>query len=72
MAVYSKAGPISYKAQSQDEEALVHAAARLKMIFLNRNGPVLGMNNFSMSIITSLEGKSHDRLIAFPLSYTAK
>ncbi|XP_031114758.1 phospholipid-transporting ATPase 2 isoform X3 [Ipomoea triloba] len=48
--VQSKAGPISYKAQSQDEEALVHAAARLKMIFLNRNGPVLEIK-FNGSII---------------------
>ncbi|CAH9115128.1 unnamed protein product [Cuscuta europaea] len=48
--VQSKAGPISYKAQSQDEEALVHAAADLNMILLNRNGTVLEIN-FNASMI---------------------
>ncbi|KAM7277265.1 hypothetical protein ACFE04_019131 [Oxalis oulophora] len=36
--VQSKTGPIVYKAQSQDEEALVNAAARLHMVFSNKNG----------------------------------
>ncbi|KAL3818984.1 hypothetical protein ACJIZ3_004889 [Penstemon smallii] len=36
--VQSKNGSISYKAQSQDEEALVRAAARLHMVFVNKNG----------------------------------
>ena len=31
-----------YKAQSQDEDALVHAAARLHMVFFNKNGNILG------------------------------
>ncbi|XP_027342275.1 phospholipid-transporting ATPase 2 isoform X1 [Abrus precatorius] len=37
----SKTGDILYKAQSQDEDALVHAAARLHMIFFNKNGNIL-------------------------------
>ncbi|KAF8007990.1 hypothetical protein BT93_K1858 [Corymbia citriodora subsp. variegata] len=39
--VQSKTGAISYKAQSQDEDALVHAAARLHMVFTNRNANIL-------------------------------
>lgn len=31
-----------YKAQSQDEEALVQAAARLHMVFVNKSGNILG------------------------------
>ena len=38
----SKSGAISYKAQSQDEEALVRAAARLHMIFFNKSANILG------------------------------
>lgn len=38
----SKTGAILYKAQSQDEEALVHAAAQLHMDFVNRNENILG------------------------------
>lgn len=45
MTLYSKSGAISYKAQSQDEEALVRAAARLHMIFENKNGNILGKLN---------------------------
>jgi phospholipid-translocating ATPase len=41
--VQSKTGAILYKAQSQDEEALVNAAARLHMIFSNKNGNDLGL-----------------------------
>lgn len=37
----SKSGAIVYKAQSQDEEALVHAAARLHMVLFNKNGNIL-------------------------------
>ncbi|KAM7276403.1 hypothetical protein ACFE04_018269 [Oxalis oulophora] len=36
--VQSKTGPIVYKAQSQDEEALVYAAAWLHLVFSNKNG----------------------------------
>ncbi|XP_042061912.1 phospholipid-transporting ATPase 2-like isoform X2 [Salvia splendens] len=39
--VRSKSGTISYKALSQDEEALVCAASRLRMIFENKNGNIL-------------------------------
>ncbi|XP_077216644.1 phospholipid-transporting ATPase 2-like isoform X1 [Tasmannia lanceolata] len=40
----SKSGVISYKAQSQDEDALVHAAARLHMVLVNKNGNILEIN----------------------------
>ncbi|XP_042049383.1 phospholipid-transporting ATPase 2-like isoform X4 [Salvia splendens] len=40
--VRSKSGTISYKALSQDEEALVCAAARLRMVLENKNGNILG------------------------------
>ncbi|EYU20392.1 hypothetical protein ABFS82_01G016500 [Erythranthe guttata] len=42
--VRSKSGAISYKAQSQDEEALVRAAARLHMVLANKNGNILEIN----------------------------
>ncbi|KAG6422236.1 hypothetical protein SASPL_118801 [Salvia splendens] len=42
--VRSKSGTISYKALSQDEEALVCAASRLRMIFANKNGNILDIN----------------------------
>lgn len=45
--VSSKSGAILYKAQSQDEDALVHAAAKLHMVFLNRNANILGMYHLS-------------------------
>lgn len=41
---YSPSGTVSYKAQSQDEEALVRAAASLHMVFVNKNSNILGMN----------------------------
>ncbi|KAF1886408.1 hypothetical protein Lal_00045640 [Lupinus albus] len=37
----SKTGDILYKAQSQDEDALVQAAAWMHMVFLNKNGNIL-------------------------------
>ncbi|XP_078431186.1 aminophospholipid ATPase 2 [Wolffia australiana] len=37
----SSIGEITYKAQSQDEDALVTAAAHLNVIFLNRTGNIL-------------------------------
>lgn len=40
--VCSKSGSILYKAQSQDEDALVHAAALLHMVFVNKNSNTLG------------------------------
>ncbi|KAG9130462.1 hypothetical protein Leryth_004421 [Lithospermum erythrorhizon] len=42
--VQSNSGTISYKAQSQDEEALVRAAALLHMTFVNKSGNVLEIN----------------------------
>ncbi|KAI6673019.1 hypothetical protein NL676_000925 [Syzygium grande] len=39
--VQSKTGAISYKAQSQDEDALVHAAAKLHMVLFNRNANII-------------------------------
>lgn len=42
--IQSKTGAVSYKAQSQDEEALVRAAASLHMVFVNQNGNVLEIN----------------------------
>ncbi|KAF5950191.1 hypothetical protein HYC85_012184 [Camellia sinensis] len=40
----SKSGSISYKAQSQDEEALVRAAAYLHMVFVNKSANTLEIN----------------------------
>ncbi|CAK9138407.1 unnamed protein product [Ilex paraguariensis] len=48
--IQSKSGEILYKAQSQDEEALVRAAAHLHMIFVNKNANSLEIN-FNASII---------------------
>ncbi|OIT36174.1 PREDICTED: phospholipid-transporting ATPase 2 [Nicotiana attenuata] len=48
--VQSKAGAISYKAQSQDEEALVRAAAGLNMVFLEKKGNILDIN-FNASLV---------------------
>ncbi|KAJ9686267.1 hypothetical protein PVL29_015260 [Vitis rotundifolia] len=48
--VKSKTGAISYKAQSQDEDALVQAAACLHMVFVNKNANTLEIN-FNASII---------------------
>ncbi|KAM7493378.1 hypothetical protein LguiB_027987 [Lonicera macranthoides] len=48
--IQSKSGAISYKAQSQDEEALVRAAARLHMIFFNKSANILEIN-FNSSVI---------------------
>lgn len=45
----SKSGVISYKALSQDEDALVQAAAHLHMVLINRNGNTLEIN-FNASI----------------------
>ncbi|KAL1551338.1 Alanine aminotransferase 2 [Salvia divinorum] len=42
--VRSKSGTISYKALSQDEEALVCAAARLHMVLENKIGNILDIN----------------------------
>ncbi|GFY99032.1 aminophospholipid ATPase 2 [Actinidia rufa] len=42
--IRSKSGSISYKAQSQDEEALVRAAACLHMVFVNKSADVLEIN----------------------------
>ncbi|KAB1209891.1 Phospholipid-transporting ATPase 2 [Morella rubra] len=39
--VQSKSGDILYKSQSQDEDALVRAAAELQMVFASKNGNVL-------------------------------
>ena len=48
---YSSSGIVSYKAQSQDEEALVRAAASMHMAFVNKNSNILGMNlSFSLYI----------------------
>ncbi|XP_064963008.1 phospholipid-transporting ATPase 2-like isoform X1 [Musa acuminata AAA Group] len=42
--IRSKSGTISYKAQSQDEDALVNAAARLHMVLISKNGSSLEIN----------------------------
>ncbi|RXH90418.1 hypothetical protein DVH24_035182 [Malus domestica] len=39
--IQSRSGSILYKAQSQDEDALVHAAAQLHMVFVNKNSNIL-------------------------------
>ncbi|KAH7576968.1 hypothetical protein JRO89_XS01G0184100 [Xanthoceras sorbifolium] len=48
--VQSKTGSILYKAQSQDEDALVHAAAKLHMVFVKKNANILEIR-FNGSII---------------------
>ncbi|OVA00359.1 Cation-transporting P-type ATPase [Macleaya cordata] len=48
--VRSKSGTISYKAQSQDEDALVNAAAHLHMVLVNKNANILEVN-FNGSIL---------------------
>lgn len=50
----SKAGDIVYKAQSQDEDALVIAAAKLHMVFVNKNANILG-NSHLISVLLSME-----------------
>eukprot|EP00268_Persea_americana_P027236 TRINITY_DN2667_c0_g1_i2.p1 TRINITY_DN2667_c0_g1~~TRINITY_DN2667_c0_g1_i2.p1 ORF type:complete len:1108 (+),score=144.64 TRINITY_DN2667_c0_g1_i2:417-3740(+) len=40
----SKSGAISYKAQSQDEDALVQAAAHLHMVLISKNGNTIEIN----------------------------
>ncbi|THG19346.1 hypothetical protein TEA_028599 [Camellia sinensis var. sinensis] len=46
----SKSESISYKAQSQDEEALVRAASCLNMVFFNKNANILEIN-FNRAIL---------------------
>ncbi|XP_073261902.1 phospholipid-transporting ATPase 2 isoform X3 [Populus alba] len=48
--VQSKTGAILYKAQSQDEDALVHAAAKLNMVLVCKNGNILELR-FNTSAI---------------------
>ncbi|XP_026411858.1 phospholipid-transporting ATPase 2-like [Papaver somniferum] len=48
--IKSKSGKITYKAQSQDEDALVNAAAHLHMVFVNKNSNILEIN-FNGSIL---------------------
>ncbi|GJX01337.1 phospholipid-transporting ATPase 2 isoform X1 [Tanacetum coccineum] len=42
--IKSSSGIVSYKAQSQDEEALVRAAASMHMAFVNKNSNILDIN----------------------------
>lgn len=46
----SKSWDIVYKAQSQDEDALVHAAAQLHMVFFNKSGNILGKDRLFLAI----------------------
>ncbi|KAG5226318.1 phospholipid-transporting ATPase [Salix suchowensis] len=48
--VQSKTGDIVYKAQSQDEDALVHAAAKLNMVLTNKNGNILELRFNTLAI----------------------
>jgi phospholipid-translocating ATPase len=48
--VQSKAGDIVYKAQSQDEDALVIAASKLHMVFVGKNANLLEIR-FNGSVI---------------------
>ncbi|GJX60926.1 phospholipid-transporting ATPase 2 isoform X1, partial [Tanacetum coccineum] len=48
--IKSSSGIVSYKAQSQDEEALVRAAASMHMAFVNKNSNLLDIN-FNGSLI---------------------
>jgi phospholipid-translocating ATPase len=49
-SVCSKTGAILYKAQSQDEDALVHAAAKLNMVLVCKNGNILGKTHFHLAV----------------------
>lgn len=49
-AANSKSGDILYKAQSQDEDALVHAAVQLHMVFVNRNANILGKHHLLLAV----------------------
>ena len=51
---YSKTGDIFYKAQSQDEDALVRAAAQLHMVFVNKNANILGKIYLPFAAIESM------------------
>ncbi|KAJ0936564.1 putative P-type phospholipid transporter [Helianthus annuus] len=48
--IKSPSGIVTYKAQSQDEEALVRAAASMHMDFVNKNANILEIN-FNGSLI---------------------
>ncbi|KAK8981695.1 hypothetical protein V6N11_028103 [Hibiscus sabdariffa] len=48
--IKSKTGAILYKAQSQDEDALVNAAAQLHMAYVNKNANILEIR-FNSSVI---------------------
>ncbi|KAL1834610.1 hypothetical protein DCAR_0104820 [Daucus carota subsp. sativus] len=48
--LHSKDGVLSYKAQSQDEEALVRAAAQLHLVFVKKNANILEIN-FNASLL---------------------
>ncbi|ESQ44577.1 hypothetical protein EUTSA_v10003135mg [Eutrema salsugineum] len=48
--VQSKAGDIVYKAQSQDEDALVIAAAKLHMVFVGKNANLLDIRFNGLTI----------------------
>lgn len=50
----SKTGDIVYKAQSQDEDALVIAAAKLHMVFVGKNANLLG-NSHLILVLLSME-----------------
>ena len=52
--ICSKTGAISYKAQSQDEDALVQAAARLHMVFVNKNANTLGRSYLLLAVVQSM------------------
>lgn len=39
-----------YKAQSQDEEALVRAAAQLHLVFFNNNANILGKHHLLLAV----------------------
>ncbi|KAE8716200.1 Phospholipid-transporting ATPase 2 [Hibiscus syriacus] len=47
--IKSKTGAILYKAQSQDEDALVNAAAQLHMVYANKNANILGVTSYRKS-----------------------
>lgn len=48
---HSKSGDILYKSQSQDEDALVRAAAELQMVFASKNGNVLGKSSLLWAVM---------------------
>lgn len=62
---HSKTGDILYKAQSQDEDALVQAAAQLHMILFNKSGNILGTFYLLFLLETQLKLATWAHILTF-------